>query len=258
MKKILYVGDAKVHEGARCRYPVFLKLEIRENGVLTISGVHGPTKSGNAHGGCGQIYDTIAKIDRFAAGWDKAKADELVRVWDKWHLNDVHPECEHQRADANFEAERTAIIAILTYRLTSEAEKAQKSLEERVLYAALKDESLTLSAQEKYLLELPYNKKVYDLIDNVIGCEGGPANKYNPDPAYYEQIPNTRHFHSDFIKQEKACWVHHSETPLGYLLRPCPCCGYKYGSAWNKVELPQSIIDWAESLPVSARTPNWV
>jgi hypothetical protein len=33
-------------------------------------------------------------------------------------------------------------------------------------------------------------------------------------------------------------WVGREEHPCGLLSQPCPTCGYKYGSAWLKEELP--------------------
>lgn len=34
--------------------------------------------------------------------------------------------------------------------------------------------------------------------------------------------------------------------------------GYKYGSAWLKEEVPQSVIDFLWSLPDSDKTPAWI
>lgn len=46
-------------------------------------------------------------------------------------------------------------------------------------------------------------------------------------------------------------WVYPTEHPEGVLCKPCPVCGYKYGSAWLREELPQEIIDeiksWGEN-----------
>lgn len=33
--------------------------------------------------------------------------------------------------------------------------------------------------------------------------------------------------------------------------------GYRYGRAWKFEELPQSVVNWLESLPVSAKPYPW-
>jgi hypothetical protein len=46
--------------------------------------------------------------------------------------------------------------------------------------------------------------------------------------------------------------------PVGHMLRPCPVCGYKCGSAWLKMDLPDWVVDWLLSLPDSPTVPAWV
>jgi hypothetical protein len=54
--------------------------------------------------------------------------------------------------------------------------------------------------------------------------------------------------------QRALGWTKYNEHPN----EPCPECGYKYGSAWLKEELPQEVIDFLASLPDTDRTPAWV
>ena len=73
---------------------VFCRIEYN-NGRLSITGVHGPNRDGNAYGSCGQIVETLkdpAFIPR--EGFD---ASRFADVWDHWHLNDLRAGCEHQR-----------------------------------------------------------------------------------------------------------------------------------------------------------------
>lgn len=96
-------------------YPVFCKIEFSEDGRLSISGVIGPMRSGNAKGGCGQIemefdhanpahndsrYEHLIKASKltFTAGWNRAKWYKFLEYWHDWHLNDMRSGCEHQRA----------------------------------------------------------------------------------------------------------------------------------------------------------------
>lgn len=39
---------------------------------------------------------------------------------------------------------------------------------------------------------------------------------------------------------------------------PCPICGYKFGSAWNREEVPQNVLDFLFSLPDTDKTPAWI
>ncbi len=53
-------------------------------------------------------------------------------------------------------------------------------------------------------------------------------------------------------------WVSFDENEAGILGKPCPVCGYKYGTAWQTEEVPQNVIDWLFALPDSRRKPAWV
>lgn len=39
---------------------------------------------------------------------------------------------------------------------------------------------------------------------------------------------------------------------------PCPTCGYKYGTEWNKVEVPKNIIKFLSTLPDTDMEPAWI
>lgn len=115
MKKIYRIGKLKTLD-------IFVKAEYarKESGsgkwTLTMAGVIGPRPDGNASGSAGQIdmefqhrlsedndtryADRLIKPEEisFAPGWDKEKWYDLLEIWSRWHLNDLHAECEHQRA----------------------------------------------------------------------------------------------------------------------------------------------------------------
>lgn len=52
--------------------------------------------------------------------------------------------------------------------------------------------------------------------------------------------------------------ISYDEDPIGILSKPCPICGYKYGSSWCKEEIPQDVIDFLSALPETTVTPAWV
>lgn len=49
---------------------------------------------------CGQIADTLKTAmtngNLVKMFYDPSKIDELLKIWDKWHLNDTKPGCTHQ------------------------------------------------------------------------------------------------------------------------------------------------------------------
>ena len=141
MEKIIRIGT-------RDRMGIYCKI-IYVNKALSITGVEGPYPSGNCKGACGQINPV--SVDKFAKGWDQELLNEFNKIWGEWHLNDLKPGCEHQRA---------------------------------------------------------------------MGWEKESYNKH--------------------------------------LSEPCPVCGYKFGTKWNKVSVPQSIIDFLFTLPDINKTPALV
>lgn len=115
MKRIVNIGTIPT---GGTRSNVFCKIETRYNDdktlTLSISGVIGPLPSGNARGGCGQIdmefahrneadndkrYSTpIPASDiKFAKGWNASLWYDFLDAWKRYHMNDMHAECEHQR-----------------------------------------------------------------------------------------------------------------------------------------------------------------
>lgn len=106
ISKVIHPCDVPMWNGKK--YPMFCKIEYKDN-RLSITGVIGPTKSGNAMGDCGQIdaefyHPTVRKdgyykpsMLRFSKGWDKFTFFKFLRYWHEWHLNDMRSGCEHQR-----------------------------------------------------------------------------------------------------------------------------------------------------------------
>lgn len=100
--KIIRIGTRRDYAEQRA-FSVFCKITWTD-GRLSITGVEGPTRDGNAIGGCGQIVmsltepGTNAEWVTFADGWDLEKARAFLAVWDRWHLNDMQAGDPEQRA----------------------------------------------------------------------------------------------------------------------------------------------------------------
>lgn len=56
---------------------------------LSITGVEGPMRNGDARGGCGQIDPLKSEITEFAPGWNQETLEKFAAIWERWHLNDM-------------------------------------------------------------------------------------------------------------------------------------------------------------------------
>ncbi len=70
---------------------IYCKIAVKDE-RLSITGVEGPRRDGNARGGCGQINMHLAKQQadiQPAPGWTAELMARFFEVWDRWHLNDM-------------------------------------------------------------------------------------------------------------------------------------------------------------------------
>ena len=94
--KVVRLGTLKTGRGRS--FSVFCKIEYKE-GDLSVSGVEGPKRGGNALGSCGQIIMSYKEYDKRgymsirdikpSPGWTHDKIKTFFDVWDKWHMNDM-------------------------------------------------------------------------------------------------------------------------------------------------------------------------
>ncbi len=106
MKKVMRIGTLQTYGGGHVS--VYIKAGT-ERGYLSISGVIGPSRGGNAYGGCGQIdmefdhrneadndsrYDTPIKPQEFnfAKGWNAQLWLDLLDIWKQWHIKKGCPQ----------------------------------------------------------------------------------------------------------------------------------------------------------------------
>ena len=86
---------------------------------ITGSGVY---KGGRSISFCGQIIDTVAKVRDFRdSGWRSGDVRSLVAIWERWHLNDMRPECAHMDLpeDRSYDARRHITCPITGYKYGS-------------------------------------------------------------------------------------------------------------------------------------------
>jgi hypothetical protein len=194
---------------------------------LSISGVEGPRRNGDALGGCGQI--------EMGREWHHDRApfyDQLSEVWDRWHLNDMRAGCEHQRAEGWGAGE---LVEVVTYKLTSEAAKEQRSASAFVQQQVRERGEVKVNEEMRALLNLPY------FTTQAPDADAPGAGRYE---VHQREQKHPAHLRPD-------------EHPAGVLGKPCPVCGYRYGTRWLSEEVPTNVIDFLRTLPdASAIVPT--
>jgi len=80
--KVVRVGRTR-QEGS-----VYAKIVFNGNN-LSITGVIGPKRNGDALGSFGQIVMSAWDIVEYAPGWSNEITEQFRAVWDEWHLSDM-------------------------------------------------------------------------------------------------------------------------------------------------------------------------
>lgn len=240
MKKVVQPSICEVYKG---QASAFAKIEY-EDGCLSICGVIGPMSNGNCKGSAGKCVDEIRQGSP-AEGWSDEMLQKFCDIWDRWHLNDLNPCCEHQR-ELGWMDEAAEEITLYHYRLTDEARKTKQDAEKAAVEALRKGETFTPTEAQKFFSNLPGWLDIYE----------APKEELAP----HFELKKKALYPGDYGPTEKKRrgWVRFDESPLGILCKPCPVCGYKYGTAWKKEEVPQEVIDWLFALPETNKRPAWV
>lgn len=158
------------------------------------------------------LYDYIHK---YAPGWDRARLEKVIAIWDRWHLNGMRAGCEHQRANWPDVTEKRTLY---TYTLTNAALTLQGSLKRRAQDALANAGSASLTDEEKRVFAAPYSVTTHT--DTL------PSDLYKLAS-----------------KEDKAIgWLTEKEHPDGLLSKKCEVCGYKYGHSWMFETLPLEVI----------------
>jgi len=242
--KILNPGTVPHWEAGRLPVPVFVKVEYKE-GRLSITGVEGPKANGDAVGGCGQIVDTFTREGFQPTPGDGAfwmlNAKKLRAVWERWHLNDMRPNCEHQRA-AGWLEKTGQKVTLYHWWITDAAGKKRKAARAEALRALEEGRKFRTTKDQARFAAL------------AEWCD-----TWTPDaPKYYEAHAASYPGATPASETKTLGWLRPDEHPEGLLCRPCPECGYKYGSEWKREEVPESVLRFLREAPDAAITPAWV
>lgn len=220
----------------------FCKIEFSE-GKLSISGVIGPRSNGDCRGSFGQCVDEIRE-GAPAEGWTREMVYQFCDIWKKWHLNDMCPYCPHQK-ELGWNELAVKRVTLYNYRLNGMACNKKKAAENAALNALRNGETFSPTKEQMFFATLPYSAQF-------------PKEISGENALYYE--PKKPLYPGDEGATEVTAlgWLKPDEHPDGILCKPCPVCGYKYGTSWLKEEVPADVIDWLFALPDTTVRPAWV
>ena len=239
MRKILQPCMCNVYKGTARG---FVHVEY-ENECLSITGVIGPMSNGNCKGSAGQCTDDIRQGTP-AAGWTREMLDKLCDIWDRWHLNDMRPYCEHQKALGWDQLARKE-VTLYHYRLTRETNSKVRQAKRQAVDALRDGNTFTPTPEQTKLANLPYALVLPEPVSGEL------AEFYEPKRPLWagDQGPT----------EIKALgWLREDEHPQGILGKACPVCGYRYGHAWLKEKVPDDVIEWLSNLPDTPVQPAWI
>lgn len=221
-----------------------------KNGILTIHGVVGPTKNGNCYGSCGQCTEeTRTGIPK--EPWTQDMLFKFCDIWDEWHLNDMNPYCSHMK-ELGWDKQAKEEIILYHYKLNEEYRKIKEGAKKSALKALEEGVPFFPSKEQVFYTNLETFYDTYDKIE-----EGSELAKYYipyksciGTPAEEIKIRNWVYYTGE--SKTSPC------SDKGLLCKPCPVCGYRYGSSWIKEEVPENILEFLYNLPDSEIQPAWV
>jgi len=225
-KKTIHLGKVDYNHNGRknCAVDVEIEIRIMENKnsqkELSMTGnVWNPLHSDIYSGG--QNGDTLAELFK-----GNAKVQRMIEIWDRWHLNGMKATCEHQRA-LDWEKLASQKVIIYSWTLTGAASKQRREAEKEAMDALKAGKTVKLTDESLKMLALSHSFKTH-----LEKLPKSLADFYEPTKATSYSQP----------KETKTLgWLSQNDHPEGILSKPCPVCGYKYGSAWTVEPLPEEI-----------------
>lgn len=219
----------------------YVKITYKK-GRLSLTGVIGPTRGGNCKGSCGQCLEEIREGEP-TEKWTREMLDRLCDIWDAWHLNDMRPYCTHMKQLGWVEQSKERVKVVKWGRKKETWDKI-KAAEARAIECLKKGKTFVPTPEETMYANIGYEITTYN-------------DELPEHPEFYEFKEKDCLGHSN-VEYKTRGWISYSDHPLGFLGRPCPICGYKYGHEWQKEEVPQEVIDWLIQLPNTETKPAWI
>lgn len=132
MKKIFNFGKIAADGSGIQRNAVTVEMEYKKDGdkkrFSVSANVWNSLRSDIIMGG--QCLDSLTPYFT-----ENATFAEIYRLWKLYHLNDMHPECEHQAA-AGWREQAAEKVTLYVFTMTVDAIRERDSLKRRILTAA--------------------------------------------------------------------------------------------------------------------------
>lgn len=249
MRKIINPCKCKVYtrSGKETNKDAFAKIEY-DGSRLSIAGVVAPLANGDCLGSAGQCVDVI-RNGIPTDNWTREMLDKFCDIWDRWHLNDMRPYCSHMK-ELGWDKQASELVRIEEWSITKEALEERSLTEKRALASLRNGEAFAPTPEEVAYANLPYSIKLY----NGESIEKAYGNFY----ASVYKLKEKDVLGQSMVQQKTRGWISYKDNKIGLLGKPCPICGYKYGTAWKLEDVPQDVIEWLESLPETKIKPAWV
>ena len=246
-KKTLQLGKIDYCDKGRAVNAVSIDVELRQRGGEKTFTIDKATKERVYTGGeteryielsiCGNIWngghsDILCGgqcIDTIAEYIHTPQMQEILEIWKRWHLNGMRAACEHQRA-LGWEEMVDEDITLYHYELTQETRDAVKKIKKDAIDTITRGETFTPDHEQVFMLGLQDSLVLPD--DNI---PTGLMSFYRPRKKWDWNTGATQ-------TKKRGC-TRPEEHPDGLLCKPCPVCGYKYGSSWLHETLPDEVIE---------------
>ena len=160
---------------------------------------------------------------------------EIYDLWQHWHLNCMSPSCSHQKKLGWDELAKKP-VKLYHWTLDPRVRRRQRNIQNTALDALKRGETATLNAEQVRIENLEY-----EIITDKDELSESLARFY---------VPCKPLFSGDRGHEETKTlgWLRPSEHPDGILARPCPVCGYKYGTKWLEDPIPERDLRRIRSL----------
>ena len=224
MKKTFEFGKIDYNGNGRPENLVTVDVELKETGrgeEFTASAMIWNRSKTDALCG-GQCLDEVKHFIK-----NNKIFNFIFEMWKKYHLNGMRPTCEHQRA-LNWEKLAGESVEISHYWLTDETRKQKREIEEKIKKQIEAKGSAKITPQEQKIFKL---NLWLDLTEQDEKPQG--FLKY-----YYKKDSETK----------ARGWIRCDEHKEGILCKPCPVCGYKYGTSWNMETIPAEDLEKIKKL----------
>lgn len=229
--------------GSQLLRNAFARIEF-DGTRLSITGVIAPMSDGNSLGSAGQCADEM-RLGTPTDKWTDEMLQKFCDIWDRWNDN-MRPYCSHMK-ELGWLDERNEKIKVEDWTLSQESMNKRSAAEKRALSCLKKGETFIPTKEETMYANLSYSLKIYNEEDN-------------PLKQYYalRTKDNENGLEHSCTHYETRGLINYKDNPLGLLCKPCPVCGYEYGSSWLTEEVPEDVIEWLSNLPRTTVKPAWI